>query len=710
MERRDFFKLVSTASTGLVTGACGKPAERLIPLLVSDREIVPGEEQWHPGVCGECPAGCGVIARVMEGERVIERDGEMLRQRIACVKKLEGNPLDPVSGGRLCARGQAALQGLYNPDRLRGPLRRVGPRGKADFARTSWEEAIAVAAEKLARVLEQEPARILFLTGPQSGTRFVTIRRFLEAIKAPPAVTFEIADFPLERKAAEMVYGWNGLPVYDLAKARYALGVGADFLGGWVSPVFYARQFGEFRQGRPGVRGSLTQAQSRFSITASSADQWLPLLPGSEPFFLAALGRLLVDENLIRQPKATPPVVLDALRVVDLAAASRACGVDEKRLRRLARELGESEAPLLIPGASVTHTNSLQALVAAGCLNLLLGNVGRPGGVLPPLPAPAGGRPAFANSIPLLERARFLFLDGVNPAYTLPGAGGVPQKLERIETSVSFAPAVDDSAAFVDLLLPDHHLLETTAAVATQAGWTLATPFVDPLYDTRATELVLAELAKKLAAPFEPATPKSLLAESNAPPWEELVRQGGFWPQPPPITPVKSSATLEVYPPAFSGNAAEFPLHFQPYLSLQYGDGRGANLPWMQELPDPVSSAMWGLPLEIDLRTAARLGIRNGDRVRVESTQGRFEAPAYVHPAAMPGVVSMAIGEGHRHYGRFASGRGANPLSILAPVWEKTTGALVLGATRIRLTRLAEPATLVQFSPNDREHNPFGHR
>ncbi len=143
-----------------------------------------------------------------------------------------------------------------------------------------------------------------------------------------------------------------------------------------------------------------------------------------------------------------------------------------------------------------------------------------------------------------------------------------------------------------------------------------------------------------------------------------------------------------------------FPLQFQPYLSLQYQDGRGANLPWMQELPDPVSSSMWDIPLEIDPQTAAKLDVATGDWVRVESDSGSLEALAYVHPAALPGVVSMAIGEGHTHYGRYASGRGANPLSILAPVWEASTGSLAFGATRVRVARLERKAgELIQFSP-----------
>src|SRR5215469_16813924 len=141
MDRRDFFKILSTASTGAITGACGRHADHYLPLLVSDQEIVPGEDVWRPGICGECESGCGIIARVMEGERVVERKGACFRERIAVVKKVEGNPLDSVSGGRLCARGQAVVQSLYHPDRLRGPMRRAGGRGHSGFVSLSWEQA-----------------------------------------------------------------------------------------------------------------------------------------------------------------------------------------------------------------------------------------------------------------------------------------------------------------------------------------------------------------------------------------------------------------------------------------------------------------------------------------------------------------------------------------------------------------------------------------
>jgi len=712
MDRRNFFKVLSATSAGLA-GGCGKNTDKLIPLLVPAHEIVPGEEQWHPAACGGCSAGCGTLVRIMEGMRTIERNGETLGERIACVKKIEGNPLDPISGGRLCARGQASVQALYHPDRLRGPMKRTGDRAKGQFAAASWDESIAWAAEKMRAA---DPAKIVFLTGPGAGTRSLAIQRFTQALRAPAPVVCSLADYAVEREAAEMVFGWKGLPVYDLAHAHHALGVGADFLGGWASPVYYARQFGHFRQGRGEVRGHLAHAESRLSITAAAADQWLPLRPGSEPQFLAAVGRILLESGLATHREQLPKAVAAAFQSADLAAMLASCGLEERRVREAVQRLGASEAPLVVAGAPVLHSNSLDAIVASHYVNLMLGNVGRKGGVLPPAAGVAAG-PENRRVAQALAGAQIVLIDGADPAYTLPHASGVLEALARAATVISFTNFLDDSGAWSDLLLPDHHALESESAivpvVSAQPAVTVATPFVEPLYDTRAVEKTLADLARKMEIEYQAVTAKDIVQPmlSGETTYDDVARQGGLWLEPKSESPARPrAATLELAAATFAGDASQYPWQFQPYLSLQFHEGRGSNLPWMQELPDPTSSAMWGLPVEIDPQTAARLRIANGDMVRVESAHGSLEAPAYVHPGAVPNVVSMAIGDGHQHYGRYASGRGANPLSILAPVWEKSTGALVLGGTRVRLVRTSGPRAWIQFSAQDRQERGFGQR
>jgi anaerobic selenocysteine-containing dehydrogenase len=704
MDRRDFFRILSATSAGTL-GSCGRKTDALLPLLVPEQQMAPGEELWRPAVCTECAAGCGTLVRIMEGERVTELNGEKVRQPIAAIKKVEGNPLDPVSGGRLCARGQAAVQSLYHPDRLRSPMKRTGERGKAQFAAVSWEEAIALAAGKIAKVRAADASRIAAFRGPQYGTRAMALERFMQAMGSPAPLACSPADFAVERKAAAMVFDWPGLPVYDLARAHHVLSVGADFLGGWASPVYYNRQYGAFRQGRETVRGRLVHAESRLSLTAGAADRWLPLRPGTEPQFLAAVGRLLLDLGLARD--RTHSAMFTA---VDADAMLASCGLNSRPVREVVKELGESTAPLVIAGASIVHSNSLDAIMASHYVNVMLGNVAKPGGILPPVAAPGSEHRTAADA---LARADAVLIADANPAYTLPPSSGVLDALARAEIVVGFGSFVDDSAAWCDLLLPAHHGFESEVAavpaVSPQAAVSVARPFVQPLYDTRAMEATLAEIARRMNLDYRTAALQDLLPEGVA--VEEAARQGGWWQEQTAGLPAHAGDSAIAFRPAsFAGDPAQYPLMFQPYPSLQFHDGGGANLPWMQELPDPASSSIWGLPVEIDPRAANSLGISTGDAVRLESPYGSLEAPAYVHPGAIPGVVSMGIGDGHTHYGRYASGRGANPISILAPAWEPATGALVLGGTRVRLTRIGGRRSWIQFSAQDRQERGFDHR
>jgi anaerobic selenocysteine-containing dehydrogenase len=294
---------------------------------------------------------------------------------------------------------------------------------------------------------------------------------------------------------------------------------------------------------------------------------------------------------------------------------------------------------------------------------------------------------------------------------------GVLDALARAQIIISFAGFLDDSVAWADLVLPDHHPLEAEAAlvpaVSPQPAVTISTPFIQPLYDTRPVEQTLAELARKLGLGYQSVTARDIIQPliPAGRTYQEAAREGGLWLDPEPDTAARPAGQkLEFRIAALVGDPSQFPLQFQPYLSLEFHDGSASHLPWMQELPDPTSSSMWGLPVEIDPGTAAALSIGNGDMVRVESAHGSFEAPAYVHPGAVPGVVSMAIGGGHTHYGRYASRRGANPLSILAPLFERSTGALVMGGTRVRLVRVGGRKGWIQFAAQDREKREFDYR
>lgn len=637
MDRRNFFKLVGTASGGAITGSCGRETDAIIPLLVPEDQIVPGIEEWSPSVCRECSAGCGTLVRVMRAEQSIEINGEKVLKPIAAIKKIEGNPLDPVSGGRICGRGQAAVQRLYHPDRPRGPKIRNAAGVLED---SDWDTALNRAAEALQSALPEE---VLYLSSITSGSRSAAVAAFLEACGYGLAQTLGTFDFEVERAAAKFAFGWDGIPVYEIQDADFVLSIGADFLGGWVSPVFYSRRFGHMRRGRTAIRGSLFHAESRFSQTAWAADRWLPVVPGGEHALALAIGSLLVREHG-KDAAALPPALAAKLREADIAALCKQSGVLRVRVEEAAERLASAAAPVVIGGASVVQKNSVAAVTVANALNLILGNTGRPGGVMAPTRAIKTPGVNVAD-----VRPKVVFFDDVSEA-------AIPPRVRSFlpaATVIAFGP---NSRA--DVLLPDHDTLEADRVVmpttAPGRAMTGGRSFIRPLYDTRATEEVLADIAKRLGktigalpSPYEKIF-DSHEGFSNAAEFAaHAERQGGWWeerfaenpaPRPDPAGPWGVDASRGPL------TTSAYPLTFQAFATVQYGDGRGADLPWLRQLPDPASSLMFDLPLEIDPATAASLGVDNGDRVKINSAAASVEASVYINPAAIPGVVSLGLG------------------------------------------------------------------
>jgi anaerobic selenocysteine-containing dehydrogenase len=157
--------------------------------------------------------------------------------------------------------------------------------------------------------------------------------------------------------------------------------------------------------------------------------------------------------------------------------------------------------------------------------------------------------------------------------------------------------------------------------------------------------------------------------------------------------------------PQFDGDPTQYNFHFLPYASTAFLDGSLAHLPVLQELPDPMSSAMWSSWVEINTQTAEKLGIHQGDLVEITSTQGSIRVPAFPSPGIAPDVVAMPVGQGHENYTRYATGRGENPISILAPVREATTGSLAWAATRVKIAKVADAdGRLVMFGGSLREY------
>src|SRR6201996_7051620 len=181
MERRDFIKISALSGVVATIEGC-RSAEKQLVRFVPEEELIPGIATIKPGVCTVCSSGCGLQVRVMQGEAEVVRRGQRGLIKMGLAKKLEGNPQHPVNQGKLCARGQAGLQVLYNPDRITHPIKRTGARGAGEFQQISWDDALREVAAHLTALQTSHTANALaFLSRPLPGQRHELVERFLKA-------------------------------------------------------------------------------------------------------------------------------------------------------------------------------------------------------------------------------------------------------------------------------------------------------------------------------------------------------------------------------------------------------------------------------------------------------------------------------------------------------------------------------------------------
>src|SRR5881397_3008897 len=353
MNRRDFFKIVTTSGATAAVAGCQQSAERILPLVVPNEQIVPGVATYFATVCRECPAGCGVLAR--------NRDGRVV--------KLEGNPDHPVNQGALCVRGQAALQQVYHPDRFTGPQRRDGDALKA----MPWDEALKLVADKAGELRKAGKGRaIAIVTQLENGSQAVLLDRWVQSVGARPRVTFEPFGYEAIRAANRQVFGRDVVPYYAFEDAEVVLSFGADFIETWLSNVGYARSFARSHGFAGGRAGTFIHVEPRQSVTASNADHWVRNAPGTEGLVALAVLKSMVDQGLVDRRFA------EAVAAVNVEKTAEASGVSAEAIKQMAQMFGHAKPGLAVGGgAAVTGTNATATQTAINLLNAATGAIGK---------------------------------------------------------------------------------------------------------------------------------------------------------------------------------------------------------------------------------------------------------------------------------------------------------------------------------------------
>ncbi|HLE24280.1 MAG TPA: molybdopterin-dependent oxidoreductase, partial [Thermodesulfobacteriota bacterium] len=716
IKRRDFLKILGVAGgTVAITGGCSpEPVEKIIPYVIPQDTIIPGIPKWYASTCMECPAGCGILVKNREGRAI----------------KIEGNPLSPINSGGTCARGQAALQGLYNPDRIRGPLTRNSS-GKLEP--TSWDEAEGVLVEKIREIRGKGNGnKIVFLTNNISGSLNKLIDDWLDALGGGSTgpvlskgegvttggrhIVYETFSHEPLKEANRIAFGINKIPTYNIEKTKYLLSFGADILETWLSPVEYAKKFSGMHGYKDKSMGKFVQVEPRLSLTGASADEWIAIRPGTEAFLALGIANAILDSGLASITGYETDRLNWLLQDYKPDVVSSITDIPTETITRIVKEFVDLRPSLALGGgAATTSSKSTETLVAINILNYIAGNVGDT--------VNFGDNLALSNANSFREIAslvdsmskgeiELLLIYNVNPAFTLPKSLKFDEALKKVPSIVSFSSFIDETTEQAGLVLPDHTTLEKWGDYIPQESvYGLIQPIMDPVFNTKSTGDVILSISKKvegLESQFASNTFFDYLRDSwrrfhssYAPDrdfeafWTETVERGGIYRE---VVPIQVQLSQEVSKlsfsePKFEGDGT---IYFMAYPSYRYYDGRGANKPWLQELPDAITTAVWDTWVEINPETARKMGVKEGDFLSIESPYGNITTQAYIYKGIRPDTIAVPIGLGHKSYGRYAQNRGVNPIEILPVLTDEASGGFAWLSTKVNVSKTGRLEQLVK--------------
>ena len=660
MSRRAMLRVMGAMSMVAlgVPGCDRKPKRKIISRVDGPEYQTPGKTLLYSSTWTEGPYPYGLVVKTVDGRPV----------------KVDGNPSDPVTRGSSSAAMQAALPGLYDPDRLKGPQAQGTPIG--------WEEVDRRVVEALSA-----STSTVIVTPPQVGpSERALLTSFLAA--APHAVHFVhdiTADLP-RRSAWRKVYGSDGEVVPRFDRARVILSLDSDFLGTDGPTVANIRRFAEGRRLKDGAHA--TAAPSRLYVVEGGIS-----LTGSN------------GEHRIRLKPSKMGVLLTALTSGDgeaLGRFARAHRIDPLVLAALRRDLyGNVGEALVVAGPHLPEW--VHAKVAE--LNHSL-EAGRK--LLQWDPAPSTLPVSDPEDLQkALAAADVTILLGVNPVADGLVCGG--------KMVVAHTAYPDETARQAQLALSSSHNLESwNDRIWGQTGESLCQPVIAPLHDSRQEAESLLRWTQALSDETDPirrhpdwhsylrdrwsrrAAPGSeaaggargadkagsLLGRERVRAWQESLRQGGrFVPMVVPLPGLDEAAAVRMAP----GSPTEgVELVIQPHHALH--DGRFANCAWLQELPDPVTKIVWDGVAAMSPSTARKLGVREGEGVSLSVGEVTVELPALIQLGMAEEVVGLTLGHGRTHGEVAREAAGANVAAILREV-DRETPRLVAGARVARTSR-----------------------
>ncbi|MEK9858753.1 MAG: 4Fe-4S dicluster domain-containing protein [Deltaproteobacteria bacterium] len=688
LSRRNLFKYMGAGGAATVAAACDQKPEKLIPMLVppTNFEYTPHTAYQYMSTCTECEAGCGMMVTVRENR----------------AQKAEGNPLHPINQGALCARGQASMQTLYNPNRTSKP----SLNGKT----ISWEEGQKLFNEKL----QDASGKVVYLGKPLSGSDKAFFEEWFKAIGGGKRVAFQLLDQQSQRNANSMCFGQDDVAELAFEKAKVIYNFGADFLETWGNPVENARRFSQSNAYDGTTKTEMVHLSAHVSLTGAKADRWVVINPGSEAMVALSIA------SVIRDQKGGYDFLSGMLAAYAPEKVAEATGVPAEKMKELAQKFIENSPGLALGGGPSSRNSNLTSLHAAiNILNAVAGNLGKTV-LFHNQPAPENtSHQNLAQLIKDLKagKVELLIVDDSDPLHALPNSTGIKEALKNTFT-VSLASQKNDTSSEADLQLPALTDYESWGDAFPRSGVrSIRQPVMAPvsLFEAKAREDVMLAAAKAVnPESFEGISDyrdfirkewQNIQQESGNQShfdqfWVKILEEGGLFSKSDlkSVSLKNEAGQLKLAETKISGSG----LTLIPTTSLFHGDGRGTRNPWLQEVPDPMSQIVWDSWVEINPDTAKKMGIKDRSVVQLQTSQGSIKATAFYHFGIHRDAVAIPIGQGHENSGDVADGFGVNVMNLL-PTEMDESGSLALVSTRAQLNAVEDLSYTVNLDGNARQ-------
>ncbi len=633
--RRDFLKYLgfSTAAAA-VAASCEMPIKRAIPFANKPEDIVPGISKYYATTYVQDGDVISVLAKVRDGRPI----------------KLEGNDLSPITQGGTSARVQASVLDLYDTARLRFPT-------------IDGKEVTFEAIDKAVAASISGPVVILTSSVTSPSTKEV-ISQFIAKYPGSRHVTYDAVSYSGLLLANEATYGKRAIPSYHFENAKAIVSIGADFLGTWLSPVEFARQYavGKKLDEKHPEMSKHIHFESVASLTGSNA-----------------------DEKYLHRPSETGAVVAALLSAVNGQGAT---GIADAKLKsgieKAAKSLTENKGAALV----VSGSNDVNVQIAVNAINEAIGAGGKTIDWTTPVNYRQGVDADFAKLLDDMNAGSVgsLLIYSANPVYTWFDTEKVKAGLKKVKTTVSFNSKADETTELCKFVLPDHHFLESWGdAEAKEGHISFIQPTIYPLFKTRQWQDSLLRWSGNTAdylAFLKTYWSAKVGGETG---WDKALQDGVINPATAATATGASfnggavAAAISALSAGKKGGKIELVL----YEKIGIGAGQGAANPWLQELPDPVTRATWDNYVIISpalARTLLDIDLNNGGEadayevnppkkvVKVTVKGKTIELPALIIPGTHPDTIAIAVGYGRSEKmgkAAFGAGKNAFPLASL---------------------------------------------